>query len=632
MDARTRRGLDVAAVAGISLITFLLTGIPVHDDPVVFQLGPNDHRYLEGFAPHYEVENGAVGTHWTTYHARIDLPLVLEGPAEMIYRFSRVFGEAAEAEVTLAGRTVDRFSARGGAVETRRIPLHALSSTPLSIGFDVDSHERRNLGLKLDWIAVAPGAEGRLSLLGEARLLLALLAAFLFALFRWGGLGFRGAAASSLVFVTVAVAVMHRDVFGLAHVAAELALPLVAFSMVAGLYLRRKPKGALVLPLFVAGYLLRGYGLFHPSTFYGDVANARDYVEAFRETSGSLAERGVETQRKTNVGYPRNVAGKDYAFPYSPLYFLPFGLARTPGGIEDAVRHGGLAASALETLPIFWLGSIIFSPPAGVLASLLWAFSPPVFSRLLLALHATVVGSFLDTLAISSVLLLSFEPRSLRRLGTVFGATLASLLAYTSSLFSMGAFFLFESVLERRLALKLLGVLAIAGTLTVTWLYWPFLVAFFGEILPAMVSGLPGPAGDASPAPLRAALSRIPLFYGFLYPPLALAGLVLARRHADVRGFRILAAWGLAFLLMVSLRAFGGGVFKDIKEIELAAPLVAILSGACLAALGRRGRKGMLAAGVLTIALALFGLARYRSYLELYASPVTSAAEIERAL
>ena len=622
--------LDLAVVAGLGLLTFLLTGIPVHDDLVVFQLGPNDHRYLEGFAPHYEVENGVVGTRWTTYHARIDLPLVLEGPAEVIHRFSRVFGEAAEVKITLGGSTIDRFITRGGALETRRIRLPAISPTPLSMGFDVDSHERRNLGLKLDWVAIALGPEARLSLLGKSRLLSAILAAFLFALFRWGGLGLRGALASSLVFVGVVVSTMCHDIFGLAHVAAQLSFPLVALATAAGLYLRRKPKGALVLPLFVAGYLLRGYGLFHPETFYGDVANARDYVEAFRETSGSLAARGVETQTKTSVGYPRTVAGKDYAFPYSPLYFLPFGLARTPGGIEDAVRHTGLAAAALETLPVFWLASAAFSPAAGVLASLLWIFSPPVFSRLLLALHATVVGNLLDTLAIASVLALSFEPRGLRQLGTVFGTTLTSLLVYTSSLFSMGAFFLFESLLERRLALKLPSVIAIAVTVTVTWLYWPFLLAFFCEILPALASGLPGPAGDAASAPVRSALSRIPLFYGFLYPPLALAGLYIARRM-DARAFRVLAAWVLAFLLMVSLRALGGGVFKDIKEIEFVAPLFAILTGASLAALGRRGRKGLFAAAALTAGLVLFGLARYRSYLELYASPVTSTAEVERA-
>jgi hypothetical protein len=632
MEAKKRRTLDLAAVAAIGLLTFLSTGIPVHDDLVVFQLGPNDHRYLEGFAPHYEVENGTVGWRWTTYRARIDLPLVLEGPAEVISRFSRVFGETAEVEVALSGSTIDRFTARGGAVETRRVRLPALAPTPLSIGFLVDSHERRNLGLKLDWVAVALGPEARLGLDAKSRLLLSLVASFLFALFRWGGLRLSVALASSFGFVGVAIAMMHRDPFALAHVAALLSLPLVALSTAAGVYLRRKSGGALVLPVFVAGYLLRGYGLFHPETFYGDVANARDYVEAFRDTSGSLAERGIATQKKTNVGYPRKVAGKDYAFPYSPLYFLPFGLVPTPGGIEDAVRHTGLAASALATLPMFWLASTAFSPTAGILASLLWVFSPPVFSRLLLALHATLVGNLLDTLAIASVLALSFEPRSRRRLGAVFGATLASLLAYTSSLFSTGAFFLFESVLDRRLALKLLGVVAIAGTLTVTWLYGPFLTAFFGEILPALASGRTGAAGDAPSDPLWTALSRIPLFYGVLYPPLALAGMEIARRRADVRAFRVLAAWGLAFLLMVSLRAFGGGLFKDIKEIELAAPLIAILTGASLAALGRRGNKGKLAAAALTAVLAIFGLARYRSYLALYASPVTGAAEVERAL
>jgi hypothetical protein len=39
----------------------------------------------------------------------------------------------------------------------------------------------------------------------------------------------------------------------------------------------------------------------------------------------------------------------------------------------------------------------------------------------------------------------------------------------------------------------------------------------------------------------------------------------------------------------------------------------------------------MLAAAAITAGLVLFGLARYRSYLELYSSPVTSSAEVERA-
>jgi hypothetical protein len=78
---------------------------------------------------------------------------------------------------------------------------------------------------------------------------------------------------------------------------------------------------------------------------------------------------------------------------------------------------------------------------------------------------------------------------------------------------------------------------------------------------------------------------------------------------------------------MLSLRAFGGGVFKDLKEITFVAPLVAILSGAALVELGGRGRSGALAAAALTAALVLFGLGRYRDYLEEYRSPVTAAVD-----
>jgi hypothetical protein len=108
----------------------------------------------------------------------------------------------------------------------------------------------------------------------------------------------------------------------------------------------------------------------------------------------------------------------------------------------------------------------------------------------------------------------------------------------------MSAFFLCESLLERRLALKLLGVVAIAGTLTVTWLYGPFLIAFFSEILPALASGQPGPvergrsrAGACGAFP-RPSVLRIPL---------SSASSRGARSRPPKRGpsrFRVLAAWG----------------------------------------------------------------------------------------
>ncbi|MGH9320973.1 MAG: ArnT family glycosyltransferase [Vicinamibacteria bacterium] len=627
------RGKDVTVAALLFAGAFFLGGVPVRDAVVFFQLGPNDHHYLQGFASHYEVEEGTRATRWTTYQARVDLPLLLEGgPAEISYRFSRVFGETAEVEVTFDGSTIDRFHARGGTIETRRVRLPSFSSRPLSMGFHVDSHERRNMGLKLDWIRIAAGPGGAIRPRGSHRWLLPAFGAFSFLLFRRAGLGLWSALFVALAFLLATFAALRADVFGFTHALALIALPMMLLATSATLIVRRLGGGAWVVPIFVGGYLLRGLALFHPATFYPDVQNARDYVEVFRETSGSLAERGVETQTRTNVGFPREVAGKNYAFPYSPLYFLPFQLVSTPGEIEDAVRHAGLAAATLEVLPIFWIASRVFSPPAGVMASLLWMLLPPVLSRLLLALHATLVGSFLDTLVIASVLLLLFEPRSRWRLGGVAAATLASLLVYTSSLFSVSAFFLFVSLLERKFAPKLLPILAASGTIAVVWLYGPFLIAFFTEILPALSRGQVALSSAGEAQPVRLALSRIPMFYGVLYPVLAVAGIVLAKRRADPRAFHVLAAWGLAFVLMVSLRAFGGGLFKDIKEIEFAAPLVAILTGGSLAALADFRPRGRILAFALTAALLAFGVYRYRDYLERYASPITARPDERSAV
>ncbi len=615
-------GLAVLAAA------WLVTGLPVREASATFELGPNDHCCLAGFADHYEVEDG-VGTRWTSYDATLDLPLVVEGgPVELELRGARVFPQTAQVELELAGAMVDRFAARGGAFVTRRVSLPALPPTPVSLRLKVQADEGRGLGMKLDWVRLRVAGEGRLTPRAAARWLPVALAVFLFALLRLGGLGPWAALTCGLAGVAAWGAALHADLLGFSRALSTLA-PLVALlSAAACLFLRRLPLGQLALPVFVGGLLLKGALLFHPATFYPDVANARKYVETYRTTSGSLAERGVATQRATNVGFPRRLAGRDYALPYSPLYFLPLGLAATPGGVEVAVRGVGLAASALVALPLFWLASRVFSPAAGVLATLLWVFLPPLTSRLLLALHATLVGNLLDVLVIVAVFALLGAPGRPRRWAAVGVASLASLLVYTSSYFSLTGFFLFVALGERRLAPRLLGLLLACGTLAVCWLYWPFLLALVTEILPAVARGsAPAAAGaPASAADPPGALARVPLFYGYLYPVLAVAGLVLARRRAEPRAFRVLSAWGLAFLLMLALRAFGGGVFKDLKEITFAAPWVALLSAGALTALAGRGFKGRLLAILLTLALVAFGLARFAAYLQLYAHPATGPA------
>src|SRR6185503_20183278 len=105
-----------------------------------FNLGPNDADSITGFEPHYEID-GPVATRWTTYNARVDLPLALRGGGALLsYRYSRVLPETAVVDVLVDGRLVDRFTARGGAWVTRTAHVAAVGETPLRIDLRVDSH------------------------------------------------------------------------------------------------------------------------------------------------------------------------------------------------------------------------------------------------------------------------------------------------------------------------------------------------------------------------------------------------------------------------------------------------------------------------------------------------------------
>ena len=536
-----------------------------------------------------------------------------------------MFPETAISEVYLDEQLIDTFESRGGQTRLRHVTLAAVSESPVSIHFKVDSHERQNLGLRLDWVSLKTGERSRIRARGWALWLPGILATFLYALFRVARFERRPAIVLVLPWIATTAICARFDPFSFAFVIQKIAPAAIVLSLFAAWWLRRRDSGRWALAIFVLGFLVKGAGLFHPVTFYPDVANMRRYVDIYPETTGTMAQRGVATQEQTGVGYPRTVGGKDYAFPYSPLYFLPFTYLPTPGAVEDGVRLFGLAAASLQVLAVFWLATTLFDARVAVAAAFFSAFLPPLFSRLVLALHATLVGHFLDLLAMSAVLLLSLKPESSKRFAAVGGATLVSFLEYTSSYFSLTAFIGIFALFDRRLTFRLVGVLLVAGTLTILGLYGPFVWAFATEMLPAFLAGTAGVSASGSRAPPLAALSRIPLFYGYLYPALALVGFALARRRTTTAGYRFLVVYGLAFVLLASSRAFGGETFKDLKEITFVGPFIAMLSGLTVAELSRRGRAGFIAAVVLSASLAVFGVNKYRSYLVSYASPLMAA-------
>lgn len=598
---------------------------------VLFNLGPNDADYISGFEPHYEID-GPVATRWTTYRAQVDLPLTVRGgPAELSYRFSRVLPETAVVEVRLDGALVDRFTCRGGAWATRTAHLAALRPTPVRVELLIDSHDRRNLGLKLDWIRLDVTG-GRVGWRGLARWRPVLLVVGAFLLFRLGGLPAEWAALFALPWAVAAWIWGSLDPFAVAHVLSKITLPALVLTGVCAALLRSRPGGRWVVPLFLAGYLLKGAGVFHPAFFYPDVQNHGRYVAAWAEAEGSVAERGIAAQRKVNTAFPRFVAGRPYAFPYSPVFFIPFTwLGSDSARVEDALRHVGLAAAAAEVPAVFWIATLALGPGAGVGAAAVAAFLPPLYSRLLYAMWPTIAGHLLDLLAMGAALVLLRRPNQ-KGPPIVFALlTLAAFLAYISSLFNLTLFVVALALLERRRALLLLGVLAVAGGATVLWLYGSFTHAFLFEIVPALArgGGMAAPvSASAGPGPggLLAALSRVPLFYGWGFPALAVAGLALARRQADRPARHLMAAYGLAFVALVLMRGLGAGLFRDLKEITFVAPLVAMGTGASLEALAGRGRAGRAAVVLLAVGLLAFTAERYRFYFSTYASAVMRPA------
>ncbi len=578
--------------------------------PLVFDVGPSTGAYLDGFTA--SEERPPTTFRWTRPRASVTLPLVASGDGVLRLRAARFLDHPARVHVYAWGARVGTFEARPGGHRVYALPLHA-GAGPLRLDLVAEDPE---LGVAVDWFELS-GPRWRLPLaLWQPRVLVG--GVFLVALL--AGFGRAGAAAAAAAVALGQAAWAAVDPLAVAHVAARVALPALAAAAAVAALSRRWERGRWLALVFLAGYLLKGAALFHPTYFYNDVRNNLRYVLALREGEGSLAERNQAAQVRVGVAYPRFVAGRRYAFPYAPVFFLPFG-SLPEDRIVEAMKQVALLCAAAEVVVVFALARLVAGPGAGLGAAVVSVLLPPLYSRLLLAMWSTVAGHLLDTLVVLATTALAAGPQRGRKWLWQAGGTLAAFLTYISSLFNLTLFAALAALRCRVLAPGLLLGWAVAAALTVGWLYANFIVLFFREILPAALAGggMAAEGGRAGGGALEA-LARIPIFYGWGYPALAAAGFVLLRRRAPAAPFRVFTAYALAAAALLALRAFGGGLFRDLKEIEFAAPLVAVAAGAALEELARRGVSGRWAAALVLAGLVAFSAGRYAEYVVAYAS------------
>jgi hypothetical protein len=532
------------------------------------------------------------------------LPLEGRGGSGLLtLRYGRPIDSPIRVEVLLSRQSAGFFEVQPGRFRSVELPVR-LPEGPLRVDFWPENGGE--LGVAIDWFRIEGGgwriplaAYGPRLLVGGAFALL-LLAGF--------ALPAAGALAAALALLLGAWAAL--DPFACVHVLSRIAWPALLSTGLVVLLLRHRPGVRFLTLIFLAGYLAKGAALFHPSYFYNDVRNNRRFAMALARPGGLSPEQRKNAQAAIGVAYPRIVAGTKYVFPYSPVFYLPFTFVRQDHtAVDEALKHVALFCSAGEVALVFWISGLVFGAGAGVGAAFVGALLPVFVSRLLLALWSTLGGHFWDTLLLGAALLLAAQPDNRRRLAG-FGATaLLSLLTYVASLFTVTLFSGCLALLVGRLRTRVAAVWAAAVAATLTLLYADFVGQFATEILPALLRSKASLPGGDVPQGVAQALGRIPIFYGYGLPALAVAGFVVARRAAPDAA-RVLGAYALAFAGLVALRVLPGGLFKDMKEVEFVAPLVAILAGASLEELFRRGRSGRVAAVLIGLGLLAFAADR----------------------
>ncbi len=583
------------ATALLALFASLLDLSGRFRQPIIVDIGPSTGRYGSGFED--SEETPPTTSRWTRQHAEFDIPLTVDASmTRFSVRAGRYLDDPTRITVTVDGRPFASFEQPRGRQRIQEVEA-PLPEGPLSLALISDDP---TLGIALDWIRI-DGARWRIPF-REWTIFVLPLGLFGALLLSGASLGLAGGATAVISAALATVAAI--DPFGFVHSMRDVAAPAVAFSFLAALVFRGQT--ALVLAV-TATVLLKGGFVFHPSYFYNDVRQNDRYVGALRSYEGSIMERSRRAQVDLGVGYPRIVAGKKYAFPYSPIFYAPFTwLPPDRDLVVRAIKHTALAAAALEVALAFVLARKLLPEAAAGAAWLTLAF-PILTSRMLYAMWSTLAGHALDLVVIVVALWAVERPEDRKRPGWLFLAATATFLTYVSSLFNTSAFLVVLALLCARLRFRLLLLWFASAFGVIMALYGPFTITFFREILPALLgggakaSGAPG-VGDSEP--LLGAFARIVLFSGYGFPLLALTGLivVIVSRRRDPAA-TVIKAYSFAFLGLVVLRGISRGIFRDLKEMEYAGPAFGILSSVGIQGLSHPGARRLMVAGLVATGL-----------------------------
>jgi hypothetical protein len=584
--------------------------------PLLVNLGAGDAPFARGFRSGWERDGvrqtGATMFRWTLDGARLELPVqVMSGSPTLRMRCARFVEPATPVTLLAGGRIVDRWSQPPRGWRVREVELGSLRG---SLSLQLRSPLAPDgLGVALDWAEV----RGVHRLLPGTALVPGLLAWLLGLPALAGAVAGRRALCAAAVGAPAlaALAVLADRLGGLVAVASAGGPACLAVGVLAGVAwglgrLLRRPQ-PLHLAAAGATAALALLALSHPFFHYPDVDTHAAFVRALTRDPG-LALDPAPFQRQTGA-WTREVGGQRVGFPYSPVFHAIAAPLSPLLGFERAVETTGALALGTTSLLVAVLASGLgLGSGAAAGAQALLVLLPVTASRLSLALFPALLGQALE-LALAAVLALRFPPRSSAGRAGLLALLLFAQAGYTGSSLTVpaivGAWALLEGGrLGWRTVTLLLGATLAAGILVALVLYGRFLPTLVRVVLPHAAGGEDAGGGPA------AAAQRALLFFG--PGGLLLGGLgLVALREAPPGPRRAHQALLLAGAALLAMRYLVPALFRDVKEVELLTPPLAIAAAAALGWLARRGAGGRALAAAGVASLVWWGAAQaWRAY------------------
>jgi hypothetical protein len=589
---------------------------------VELNLGPGDSPFVRGFEANSDVED-KVGWHWTTYDAQVHLPFVVRrADVDATLRYARMFGEEAVVAVSVGSVRTPEFRARGGEIRSTTLTAQGVSG-PLLVGIRTDSHERRNMGIRMDRlrIDVRSGPPLRLTLEAAARPIV--VAVLLFAGLLLLGASPMAAGGFTLLAAVGFAARASVDLFAAwrqtQSAPAMLVLSVVTLRLARHLMERHGGLARSTSTWLVSGALVtmlfRLVLVSHPDFYYPDLLTHTRVVEAIRVQGPAFFLNPAESLAEQKA-WTKPVLGSVSALPYAVVFHTPFAILAGAFDLSiDAIETALKAASSLiSVLPILIAGVLAVRFGLPPMAALALAVIPTYTSRLSFALLPALTGHVFDLIVLAMLAAAMPQNRSPSNRGALalFVALLAGHLAYTSSVVNEGLLMAVLVILvlaTGKPGLPAAGrlVLAEAGAaLLALALYYRH---FVGDVvdLGSRLIGIAPPSSGAGPAssqyPIESfwglLIERTDTFFGWPWLGLFVAGVLFA--GAAFRGSVVPRAWVVAFLGLILLRAKIPDVFRYGHETLFLTPLVALLAGSALILAWERGgvaRWASVAAGI----------------------------------